>query len=112
MSSRHDCVSPASASASGRHARRRRRLSIWLKPRGPESSSFRIRASSTESVTSIFFGASDNAVGGGTTKRRFVTDYRPKGRSEEHRDAALCRAGEVPPDPIGIGTGAARSAAD
>jgi uronate dehydrogenase len=78
----------------------RRRLSIWLDP-GDLVQLIRIGLEHPDIRYEIFFGASDNAVGWWDNEAAFRYGYRPQGRSEAHRDAALAAQAKLAPDPIG-----------
>jgi uronate dehydrogenase len=79
---------------------RRSRLSVWLE-RGDLGQLIRIGLEHPDIRYEIFFGASDNTVGWWDNEAAFRYGYRPSGRSEEHRDAALAAQAKLPPDPIG-----------
>jgi uronate dehydrogenase len=78
----------------------RRRLSIWLKPEDLVQL-IRIGLEHPELRHEIFYGVSDNDRGFWDNSAAFRYGYRPEGRSEEHRDAALAAQAKLPPDPIG-----------
>jgi uronate dehydrogenase len=78
----------------------RRRLSIWLKPEDLVQL-IRIGLEHPELRHEIFYGVSDNDRGFWDNSAAFRYGYRPEGRSEEHRDAALTAQAKLPPDPIG-----------
>lgn len=78
----------------------RRRLSIWLKPEDLVQL-IRIGLEHPALRYEIFFGASDNDRGFWDNEPAFRYGYKPVGRSEEHREAALAGEAKLPPDPIG-----------
>jgi uronate dehydrogenase len=78
----------------------RRRLSIWLKPEDLVQL-IRIGLEHPELRHEIFYGVSDNDRGFWDNSAAFRYGYRPEGRSEEHRDAALAAQAKLPPDPVG-----------
>lgn len=77
----------------------KRRLSIWLHPEdlaqlvciGLEHPYLRYE---------VVYGASDNERGWWDNETAFRLGYRPRGRSEEFRDAALAAEPATPPDPV------------
>jgi uronate dehydrogenase len=77
-----------------------RRLAIWLKPEDLVQL-IRIGLEHPDIRYEIFFGASDNERGWWDNHAAFRYGYRPSGRSEEHRDAALAAQAEMSSDPIG-----------
>jgi len=78
----------------------RRRLSIWIKPQDLVQL-IRIGLEHPDIRYEIFYGASDNERGWWDNEPAFRFGYRPQGRSEEHRDAALAAQARLPPDPVG-----------
>src|SRR5262249_48801686 len=78
----------------------RRRLSIWLKPEDLVQL-IRIGLEHPDIRYEIFFGASDNDRGWWDNAAAFRHGYRPTGRAETHRDAALAAQQGLAPDPIG-----------
>jgi uronate dehydrogenase len=78
----------------------RRRLSIWLKPEDLVQL-IRIGLEHPELRHEIFYGVSDNDRGFWDNSAAFRYGYRPEGRSEEHRDAALAAQAKLPSDPVG-----------
>jgi uronate dehydrogenase len=78
----------------------RRRLSIWLKPEDLVQL-IRIGLEHPELRHEIFYGVSDNDRGFWDNSAAFRYGYRPEGRSEDHRDAALAAQAKLPPDPVG-----------
>jgi uronate dehydrogenase len=77
-----------------------RRLSIWLKPEDL-AQLVRIGLDHPDIRFEIFYGVSDNEASwwDNTNARRF--GYRPQGRAEDFRAAALAAQQKLPPDPIG-----------
>jgi uronate dehydrogenase len=78
----------------------RRRLSIWLKPEDLVQL-IRIGLEHPDIRYEIFYGASDNDRCFWDNNTAFRYGYRPEGRSEEHREAALAAQAKLPADPIG-----------
>jgi uronate dehydrogenase len=78
----------------------RRRLSIWLSP-ADLVQLVRIGLEHPDIRCEIFFGASDNARGWWDNGDAFRFGYRPQGRAEDFRDAALAAEAKLPPDRIG-----------
>ena len=78
----------------------RRRLSIWLKPEDLVQL-IRIGLEHPEVRHEIFYGVSDNDRGFWDNSAAFRYGYRPEGRSEDHRDAALAAQAKLPSDPVG-----------
>ena len=78
----------------------RRRLSIWLKPEDLVQL-IRIGLEHPEVRHEIFYGVSDNDRGFWDNSAAFRYGYRPEGRSEDHRDAALAAQTKLPSDPVG-----------
>jgi uronate dehydrogenase len=76
----------------------RRRLSIWLAP-ADLVQLIRIGLEHPDIRHEIFYGISDNARGWWDNAAAFRFGYRPQGRAEDHRDAAL--AADTKPDPVG-----------
>src|SRR6267142_5676815 len=77
-----------------------RRLSIWIKPEDLVQL-IRIGLEHPDIRHEIFYGASDNVRGWWDNAAAFRFGYRPQGRSEDHRDAALAAQAKLPPDRIG-----------
>jgi uronate dehydrogenase len=77
----------------------RRRLSIWIKPEDL-AQLVRIGLEHPDIHYEIFYGVSDNDRGWWDNAAAFRYGYRPRGRSEEHRDAALAAQAKLPDDPI------------
>jgi uronate dehydrogenase len=77
----------------------RRRLSIWLKPEDLVQL-VRIGLEHPDIRCETFFGASDNARGWWDNADAFRFGYRPTGRAEDFRDAALAADAKLPPDRI------------
>jgi uronate dehydrogenase len=78
----------------------KRRLSIWIKPEDLVQL-VRIGLEHPDLRHEIFYGASDNDRGWWDNEAAFRYGYRPAGRSEDHRDAALAAQAKLPPDPVG-----------
>jgi uronate dehydrogenase len=49
----------------------------------------------------IFYGASHNERAWWDNSRAYAYGYRPTGRAEDHRDAALAAQARLPPNPVG-----------
>src|SRR5262249_27563110 len=77
-----------------------RRLSIWISPQDL-AQLVRIGLEHPDIRYEIFFGASDNVRGWWDNAAAFRFGYRPQGRSEDHRDAALAAQAKLAPDRIG-----------
>jgi len=77
----------------------KRRLSIWLKPEDLVQL-IRIGLEHPDIRHEIFFGASDNDRGFWDNEAAFRYGYRPQGRSEDFRDAALAAQAKLPADPV------------
>ena len=78
----------------------RRRLSIWLAPQDLLQL-IRIGLEHPDIRYEIFYGASDNERGFWDNETAFRFGYKPQGRAEEFRDAALSAQAKLPPDPVG-----------
>lgn len=77
-----------------------RRLSIWVKPEDL-AQLMRIGLEHPDIHFEIFYGVSDNAASFWDNSRAAHFGYRPQGRGEDHRQAALAAQAKLPPDPIG-----------
>ncbi len=77
-----------------------RRLSIWIDP-DDLVQLIRIGLEHPDIRYESFFGVSDNARGWWDNEAAFRYGYRPRGRSEEHRETALAARQSLAPDPIG-----------
>jgi uronate dehydrogenase len=77
-----------------------RRLSIWLHPEDLVQL-IRIGLEHPDLHYEVFYGVSDNARGWWDNTSAFRYGYRPKHRSEEHRDAALAAQAKLTADPVG-----------
>ena len=77
-----------------------RRLSIWIKPEDLVQL-IRIGLEHPDIRYEIFYGASDNDRGWWDNAAAFRYGYRPTGRAENHRDAALAAQKALPADPVG-----------
>jgi uronate dehydrogenase len=78
----------------------RRRLSIWVAPEDL-AQLVRIGLEHPDIRNEIFYGVSDNVRGFWDNEAAFRFGYRPKHRSEDHRDEALDAQTKLPDDPIG-----------
>jgi uronate dehydrogenase len=78
----------------------RRRLAIWLKPEDL-AQLVRIGLDHPDLRYEIFYGVSCNERAWWDNARAYAYGYRPVGRAEDHRDAALAREAQLPPDPVG-----------
>jgi uronate dehydrogenase len=76
-----------------------RRLSIWLEPEDLVQL-VRIGLEHPDLRYEIFFGQSDNARGWWDNEAAYRYGYRPQGRSEQHRDAALAADARLARDPV------------
>jgi uronate dehydrogenase len=77
-----------------------RRLAIWLKPEDLVQL-IRIGLEHPDIRYEIFFGMSDNARGWWDNSAAERFGYKPQGRSEDGRAAALAAQAKLPPDPVG-----------
>jgi uronate dehydrogenase len=78
----------------------KRRLSIWIKPEDL-AQLCRIGLEHPDLHNEIFYGASCNERTWWDNSRAYAFGYRPIGRAEEHRDAALAAEARLPPDRVG-----------
>jgi uronate dehydrogenase len=78
----------------------RRRLAIWLAPEDLLQL-VRIGLEHPELRYEVFYGASDNERAWWDNARAYAFGYRPAGRAEDHRDAALAAEAGRAPDPVG-----------
>ena len=78
----------------------RRRLSIWLSP-DDLVQLVRIGLEHPELRYEIFYGASSNERSWWDNSRAYAYGYRPTGRAEDHRDAALAGQAKIAADPVG-----------
>jgi len=77
-----------------------RRLSIWIKPEDL-AQLCRIGLEHPELRYEIFYGASDNERAWWNNSRAYDFGYRPTGRGEDHREAAMAAQAKLKPDPVG-----------
>jgi uronate dehydrogenase len=77
-----------------------RRMSIWLHP-DDLVQLIRIGLEHPDLRYEVFYGVSENARGWWDNAAAFRYGYRPRHRSEDHRDAALAAQAKLPADPIG-----------
>src|SRR6201987_4930856 len=77
-----------------------RRLSIWVKPEDL-AQLMRIGLEHPDIHFEVFYGVSDNAASFWDNSRAAHFGYRPQGRGEDYRQAALAAQAKLPPDPIG-----------
>jgi uronate dehydrogenase len=77
-----------------------RRMSIWLKPEDLVQL-VRIGLEHPELQFEIFYGASSNERAWWDNSRAHAFGYRPTGRSEDFKEAALTAQAKVAPDPVG-----------
>jgi len=77
----------------------KRRLSIWIKPEDLVQL-IRIGLEHPDIRHEIFFGASDNERSFWDNEAAFRYGYRPQGRAEDFRDAALAAQAKLKPDPV------------
>jgi uronate dehydrogenase len=78
----------------------RRRLSIWLASEDL-AQLVRIGLEHPELRFEIFYGVSNNERTWWDNSRAYIYGYRPTGRAEDHRDAALAEQATLAPDAIG-----------
>jgi uronate dehydrogenase len=78
-----------------------RRLSIWIKPEDL-AQLVRIGIEHPDIRFEIFYGVSDNAASwyDNSNAKRF--GYRPQGRAEDYRTAAMAAQAKLNPDPIAV----------
>jgi uronate dehydrogenase len=78
----------------------KRRLAIWLKPEDMVQL-IRIGLEHRDIHFEIFYGVSDNADSwwDNSNARRF--GYKPEGKAEQFRDAAMAAQAKLPSDPVG-----------
>ena len=77
-----------------------RRMSIWLHPEDLVQL-IRIALEHPDIRYEVFYGASDNARTWWDNENAFRYGYKPKHRSEDHRDVALAAQKKLAADPIG-----------
>ena len=77
-----------------------RRLSIWLKPEDLVQL-VRIGLEHPGLHFEVFYGASFNERAWWDNSKAYSYGYRPTGRAEDFRDAALAAQAKLPPDPVG-----------
>ncbi len=77
-----------------------RRMSIWLHPEDLVQL-VRIGLEHSDLRYEVFYGASDNARTWWDNENAFRYGYKPKHRSEDHRDLALAAQKKLSADPIG-----------
>jgi uronate dehydrogenase len=78
----------------------KRRLSIWIHPEDLLQL-VRIGLEHPGLRHEVVYGASDNERSWWDNATAFRLGYRPRHRSEDHRDRALAAQAKLPPDPIG-----------
>jgi uronate dehydrogenase len=78
----------------------RRRLSIWVSPEDLVQL-VRIGLEHPDLRFEVFYGASLNERAWWDNARAYAYGYRPTGRAEDHRDAALAEQAKLAPDPVG-----------
>jgi uronate dehydrogenase len=78
----------------------RRRLAIWLAPEDL-AQLVRVGLEHPGLRFEIFYGVSDNERSWWDNSRAHAYGYRPTGRAEDHRDAALAGQAGLAPDPVG-----------
>jgi uronate dehydrogenase len=77
-----------------------RRLAIWLKPEDLVQL-IRIGLEHPDIRYEVLYGMSDNARAWWDNGAAARLGYRPQGRSEDHREAALAAQAKLKPDPVG-----------
>lgn len=77
-----------------------RRLSIWLKPEDL-AQLVRIGLEHPDLRFEVFYGMSDNARAWWDNSRAYSYGYRPTGRAEDHKDAAMAAQAKLAPDAVG-----------
>jgi uronate dehydrogenase len=78
----------------------KRRLSIWIHPEDLVQL-VRIGLEHPELRYEVVYGASDNERSWWDNATAFRLGYRPRHRSEDHRDKALAAQAKLAPDPVG-----------
>jgi uronate dehydrogenase len=78
----------------------RRRLSIWLSPEDM-AQLVRIGLEHADIRYEVFYGVSDNAATWWDNSNAQRFGYRPQGRAEDFRNAAIAAEEKLQPDPIG-----------
>jgi uronate dehydrogenase len=77
-----------------------RRLAIWISP-DDLAQLIRIGLEHPDLRYEIFFGASDNERVWWDNEAAFRYGYKPTGRAEDFRDAAMAAQAKLPADPVG-----------
>jgi uronate dehydrogenase len=77
-----------------------RRLAIWLAPQDLVQL-IRIGLEHPDIRYEVFYGASDNERSWWDNEAALRYGYRPRGRAEDHRDAALAAQAKLAPDRVG-----------
>jgi uronate dehydrogenase len=77
-----------------------RRLAIWVSAEDL-AQLVRIGLEHPDLRYEIFYGVSHNERSWWDNSRAHAFGYRPAGRAEDHRDAALAAQAKLPPDPVG-----------
>lgn len=78
----------------------KRRLAIWLKPEDLVQL-IRIGLERPDIRYEVMYGASDNDTSWWDNERAFQLGYRPIGRGEDSRAAAMAAQAKLPADPVG-----------
>ncbi len=78
----------------------KRRLAIWLKPEDLVQL-IRIGLEHPDIRYEVMYGASDNETVWWDNERAFQLGYRPVGRGEDSRGAAMAAQAKLPADPVG-----------
>ena len=78
-----------------------RRLSIWVKPEDL-AQLVRVGLEHPDIHFEIFYGVSENAASFWDNSRAAHFGYRPQGRAEDYREAALAAQAKLPLDPMGV----------
>ena len=78
----------------------KRRLSIWLKPEDL-AQLIRIGLEHPDIRYEIFYGMSDNAAAWWDNSNARKFGYKPTGRAEDYRAAAMAAQAKLPDDPVG-----------
>ena len=77
-----------------------RRMSIWLSP-DDLAQLVRIGLEHPDIRFEVFYGASDNERAWWDNAAAYRHGYKPTGRAEDHREAAMAAQAKLKPDPIG-----------
>jgi uronate dehydrogenase len=77
-----------------------RRLSIWLSPEDLVKL-IRIGLEKPDLVYEVMYGVSDNARSWYDNSNAYGLGYKPEGKAEDYKEAAMAAQAKLPPDPVG-----------